>query len=266
MTQWRLSQQQLNLLSQCPRKFQYIYLDQLATPDSVETEKGLAWGDRFHLLMQQRELCLPIDSLVAEDPQLQQCFQQLLKTAPNLFSSELDSGRVAEHPRILKFEDIFLVVVYDLLISQPKQAQIVDWKTYRRPRNRHQLASNWQTRLYLYVLVETSHYTPEQVSMTYWFIQPQGNQPPQSLVFPYTIQQHQQTHQDLNKLIHSLQNHLQYYQHNQSFPQVDIEAGFCSDCIFALRCQRTPQQLEQPDPPISVYNLNQIDTIQEIPI
>lgn len=266
MTQWRLSQQQLNLLSQCPRKFQYIYLDQLTTPDSVEIEKRLAFGDRFHLLMQQRELCLPIDPLVAEDPQLQQCFQQFQETAPDLFSLELESWRVAEHPRMLKFEDIFLVVVYDLLITKPQQAQIFDWKTYRRPRDRNLLALNWQTRLYLYVLVETSDYTAEQVSMTYWFIQPQGNQPPQSLVFPYTTQQHQQTHQDLTQLIDSLQENLHHYQHNQAFPQVDIEAGLCLDCAFALRCQRTSQQLEQPAETISVYNLNHIETIQEIPI
>ncbi|WRH66448.1 MAG: PD-(D/E)XK nuclease family protein [Planktothrix sp. GU0601_MAG3] len=37
MTQFRLSQQHLNLLSLCPRKFQYTYLDQLVSPTSPET-------------------------------------------------------------------------------------------------------------------------------------------------------------------------------------------------------------------------------------
>ncbi len=266
MVQWRLSQKQLNLLSQCSRKFQYIYLDGLTNPDSVESEKRLAWGDRFHLLMQQRELCLPIDPLISENPQLQHCFQQFLNTAPDLFTSELDSWRVAEHQRLLKIEDILLVVVYDLLITKPQQAYIFDWKTYRRPPDRNKLALNWQTRLYLYVLVETSHYIPEQVSMTYWFIQPQGDQPPQSLVFPYTSEQHQQTYQDLSQLIHSLQENLHHYQQGEAFPQVKIEAGLCSDCVFALHCQRTQQQLDSASAPVSAYNLTHLDEIQEIPI
>jgi hypothetical protein len=266
MVQWRLSQQQLNLLSQCPRKFQYIYLDGLTSPDSVEAEKRLAWGDRFHLLMQQRELCLPIDPIIAQDPQLQQCFQQFLKTAPDLFTSESDSWRIAEHQRILKFEEILLVVVYDLLITQPQQAQIFDWKTYRRPRDQNQLALNWQTRLYLYVLVETSHYTPEQVSMMYWFVQPQGDQSPQSLVFSYTAQQHQQTHQDLTQLIDTLQQNLHDYQQGEPFPQVNLEAGLCKDCAFALHCQRTPESLNSVSLPVSASHLTDLDQIQEIPI
>jgi hypothetical protein len=266
MVQWRLSQQQLNLLSQCPRKFQYIYLDGLTSPDSVEAEKRLAWGDRFHLLMQQRELCLPINPLIAQDPQLQQCFQQFLETAPDLFTPELDQYRIAEHQRILKFEDILFVVVYDLLIAKPQQAQIFDWKTYPRPRDRNQLAINWQTRLYLYVLVETSHYTPEDVSMVYWFVQPQGNQPPQSLVFSYSSQQHQQTDQDLTQLINRLQQNLHHYQQGESFPQVGIEAGLCTDCAFAPHCQRLPESIHSASLTVSAYDLPDLDQIQEIPI
>ncbi len=266
MVQWRISQKQLNLLSQCPRKFQYIYLDQLTSPDSVEAEKPLAWGDRFHLLMQQRELCLPIEPLVAEDLQLQQCFQQLLETAPDLFTTESDVWRVAEHQRILKFHDILLVAVYDLLITKPEYAQILDWKTYSRPRYSNQLAQNWQTRLYRYILVETSHYTPEQVSMIYWFVQPQGNQPPQSLAFPYNAQQHQQTHQDLTQYIQQLQENLHRYQQGTPFPQVEIEAGLCSSCPFALRCQRTPQQLDQASVPVYADNLPDLATIPEVQI
>ncbi len=259
MVQLRLSQQQLNLLSQCPRKFQQIYLDQLTTPISVEEEERVAWGERFHTLMQQRELCLPIDSLIAENPQLQHCFDQFLTTAADLFSPEPSSFREAEHQRYLKFEhNTLLVAVYDLLITKPQQAQIFDWKTYRRPREKSQLAQHWQTRLYPYILVETSDYRPEQVSMTYWFVQPQGNSLPQSLVFPYTDQQHQQTHQDLTQLIDHLHHYLQRYQQGEPFPQINVELERCSDCPFAFHCQRTSSQ---PDEMLSI-----LAHIQEIPI
>ena len=55
MTRFRLSQQHLNLLSLCPRKFQYTYLDQLVSPVSPDDEERIAWGNQFHLLMQQHE-------------------------------------------------------------------------------------------------------------------------------------------------------------------------------------------------------------------
>ena len=265
MVKLRLSQQQLNLFSQCPRKFQQIYLDQLTSPLSVAEEERVAWGDRFHRLMQQRELCLPIDPLVAEDPQLQQCFNQFLATATNLFTPATDSFRVAEHQRVLKFNQTLLVAVYDLLIATSQQAQIFDWKTYRHPRDKYQLAQNWQTRLYPYILVETSDYCPEQVSMTYWFIQSQENTLPQSLVFPYTTQQHQQTHQDLTQLLDNLYANLNAYQQGQPFPKVSLESGSCSDCTFALHCQRIPQPAEITAS-VSSQNLTDLDNIQEIPI
>jgi hypothetical protein len=50
-------------------------------------------------------------------------------------------------------------------------AQILDWKTYPKPQNRRWVEQNWQTLLYPYVLAETSDYLPEQISMTYWFVQ-----------------------------------------------------------------------------------------------
>jgi hypothetical protein len=67
----RLSQGQLNLLETCPRKFQHIYLEQLGSPTTPEQQAHQAWGSRFHLLMQQRELGLPIEALMAADDQMQ---------------------------------------------------------------------------------------------------------------------------------------------------------------------------------------------------
>jgi ATP-dependent exoDNAse (exonuclease V) beta subunit len=58
-----------------------------------------------------------------------------------------------------------LTVIYDLLIEAEDNAQILDWKTYPQPKEQNRLAKDWQTRLYLYVLAETSDYLPEQISM-----------------------------------------------------------------------------------------------------
>ena len=70
----RLSQNHLHLLETCPRKFQETYLDGLVSPITWEEEENMAWGSRFHLLMQQGELGLPIQGFMAEDRELQNCF------------------------------------------------------------------------------------------------------------------------------------------------------------------------------------------------
>ncbi|MFM6190147.1 MAG: PD-(D/E)XK nuclease family protein [Planktothrix sp.] len=269
MTRFRLSQQHLNLLSLCPRKFQYTYLDQLVSPVSPDDEERIAWGNQFHLLMQQHELGLPVEVLLNEDTELKRCYTEFIKVASDILTLNADASnsifRQAEHDRILNFKDDLLVVVYDLIKAEKQQAQIFDWKTYPRPQNRHLLEQNWQTRLYLYVLVETSQYLPEQVSMTYWFVKSPQKQPPQSLYFPYTQQQHQKTYEDLTQLIDQFHHDLNLYQQGQPFPQVDLEQGYCKSCQFAIRCQRVPDELSVNEL-IDSENLYNIDQIQEVKI
>ncbi|ELS03805.1 hypothetical protein Xen7305DRAFT_00035290 [Xenococcus sp. PCC 7305] len=198
----RLSQGQLNLLETCPPKFQQIYLNQLSSLPNPETEDKQTWGSRFHLLMQQRELGLPIDSLLAKDQELAQSFQALLQAAPHILDQTAHQWREAEHSRTINFSNYLLTVIYDLLVADAHQAQIIDWKTYLKPQRKDKLAQNWQTRLYLYTLVETSQYLPEEISMTYWFVKLPTK--PESHVFTYNTQQHQQTREDLHHLLHNL--------------------------------------------------------------
>lgn len=234
----RLSQGQLNLLERCPRQFQHTYLDQLGSPASPEQQERQTWGSRFHLLMQQRELGLPIESLVQEDAQLQSWMTAFASVAPEILtpSSNGQTFRESEHCRTLQVQEYLLTVVYDLLIASELQAQILDWKTYPKPQVRRWLEQNWQTRLYLYVLAETSDYLPEQISMTYWFVQSLDQ--PQSLKFAYNAFQHQQTGQKLHRLLSQLTDWLQRYQEGEQFPQVAEASGRCDRCQFAARCDR----------------------------
>lgn len=233
-----LSQGQLNLLEICPRKFQHIYFDQLAIPVSLEQQEHITWGSRFHLLMQQRELGLPVEPLVEEDAQLQHCVTSLLHEASETLAPSFQRFRDSEHCRTLNFQSYLLTVIYDLLIEDENSAQIIDWKTYSQPRNRLWLAQDWQTRLYLYVLAETSDYLPEHISMTYWFVKSQPR--PQSIKFTYGVAQHEKTKQDLTRLLSRLSEWLQNYQDKGiPFPQVAPFADHCRYCTFGARCQRT---------------------------
>ena len=203
----RLSQGHLNLLEICPPKFRQSYLTQASSLPNPETEDKQTWGKRFHLLMQQRELGLPIDSLLQEETELDRSLKALIQAAPELLNQNNNQKRAAEHSLTISFGNYLLTVIYDLLIAEEDRAKIIDWKTYLKPQNRQQLARNWQTRLYLYVLAETSEYSPEQISMTYWFVKLPTK--PQSHTFYYSDRLHQQTKQDLIELLTNLDRWLQ---------------------------------------------------------
>ncbi|MBW4648796.1 MAG: PD-(D/E)XK nuclease family protein [Kastovskya adunca ATA6-11-RM4] len=239
---WRLSQGQLNLLATCPRKFQHIYFEQLGSPVSPEQLERQGLGSRFHLLMQQRELGLPVERLAQEDAQMHRWVTALVETAPEILQPNPESFRDSEHLRTVVVQDYLLTVIYDLLIADTTSAQILDWKTYLRPKDRRSLAKDWQTRLYLYVLAETSDYLPEQLSMSYWFVQSRPE--PQSEKFTYNSTQHEQTRQDLRALLTQLTSWRERYQtQGIDFPQVAPTVGDCQTCNFVARCDRTEESL-----------------------
>ena len=232
----RLSQGQLNTLERCPRLFQHTCLEQLQSPADPGYEEKQVLGSRFHLLMQQREMGLPIDSFLQADANLQSWMDKFAAAAPEILQSTNGEFRESEHFRTLNFSDYLLTVVYDLLIADDVQAQILDWKTSAKSPNKRNLEKNWQTRLYLYVLAETSQYVPENISMTYWFVQSSGK--PQSIKFSYSTAQHEQTRKKLTKLLSQLTQWLGDFYEGKPFPQVPLGNKTCDDCQFAKRCDR----------------------------
>ncbi len=265
----RLSQGQLNLLERCPRQFQHIYLEKLNSPADPEREEHQNLGSRFHLLMQQREMGLPIDGFLQADPQLQTWMIAFANAAPEILTPTIDSQtfRESEHYRTLQVENYLLTVVYDLLIADKQQAQIFDWKTYPKLPNKRKLEQNWQTRLYLYVLAETSDYLPENISMTYWFVQSEGK--PQSIKYNYDTAQHEKITKKLSQLLSKLTRWLERYYQGEDFPQVSEGSKACEYCQFATRCNRLQTNTEQisaaNSPSYSVdTNLLNLATIQEV--
>ncbi len=238
-TIWRLSQAHLNLFATCPRKFQYIYLEQFMSP-CIGEQPNLNLGTRFHRLMQQRELGLPTEAILEGDEPLKQCFQALAKAAPDLVYSQANTWRKAEHLRTYLKGKFLLSGIYDLLILTPTKAQIVDWKTYSKPPKSQTIANNWQTRLYLYLLAETSNYSPEEIELIYWFINPKQTK---SMTVSYSTEQHQTTEHDLNQMLTQLTAYWEQYQnHHQPFPQVEESKGYCLSCQFTIPCNRHPQK------------------------
>jgi PD-(D/E)XK nuclease superfamily len=218
-------------------------------------------GSDFHLLMHQRELGLPIEPILARSPQLNTWMQAMLQTAPELFETNSQTWRESEHVRTLEVDDYLFTVIYDLLILQPDRADIIDWKTYPLPRSKKDLDLEWQTRLYLYLLAETSEYLPKQIAFTYWFIQ--STPQPKSVKIGYTLKQHRQTKADLLALLSKLTNWLDAYRaHQEPFPQVAASTGLCEHCSFAARCCR-----EHLNPTVpSTCTSQDLDRIPMLPI
>ncbi|OCR00215.1 PD-(D/E)XK nuclease superfamily protein [Oscillatoriales cyanobacterium USR001] len=271
---FRISQGQLNVLTTCPRKFQYTYIEELGTPYTAEQQEKIAWGSKFHLLMQQQEIGLPIESIAETDTEIKRSVNAFIDTTPELFPPAQNSDftfRQAEHPRTLIFQNYLITVIYDLLIAEQTRAQILDWKTYPRPQNHELLAENWQTRLYLYVLAETSNYLPEQISMTYWFVQLKSETTPQKSQFNYTEKDREKTRQDLAQIFSKLTAWLDsYYEQGEPFPQVKITDNKCQYCQFITRCDRHQETTENSLTNITINSspdwFTNIDIIEEISI
>ncbi len=251
----RLSQRHLKILETCPRQFEHIYFDRLTAPISPVQQVKTQLGSDFHLLMQQRELGLPIEPILARLPQLNGWMQAILTTAPELFQTDNPQiWRESEQVRTLAMDNYLFTVIYDLAILQPDRADIIDWKTYPLPKYKKDLDREWQTRLYLYVLAETSAYLPKQISFTYWFIQ--STPQPKSVRISYTLSQHRQTQADLRALLSKLTNYLTAYEaKGEPFPQVAASTGSCHYCSFAARCGREQHQESESSTQISTQRL-----------
>ena len=266
-----LSQGHLTLLETCPRKFQHIYIDQISAPLDPEQQLRLSLGNRFHLIVQQAELGLPVAALVQEDAQLTRWFTAFMVAAAQIEGDEPAIVRQSEQVRTLAWAGHLFTVVYDLLIATAKHAEILDWKTYPKPQHPKALQQSWQTRLYCFVLAETSDYLPQQIAMRYWFFQGADDAKlgselpspdPQSLRFSYDRTQHQETAQDLTNLLTQLTNWLTaYIAKGIDFPQVPETAGCCATCSFAVRCQRR-QGEEQAITPMALPNFADIPEIE----
>jgi PD-(D/E)XK nuclease superfamily len=257
----RISQRHLKILETCPRQFEYTYFERLTLPVSPAQQAKTQLGSDFHLLMHQGELGLPIAPILARSPQLNTWVQAMHQTAPTLFETDAQTWRESEHVRTLKIDNYLFTAIYDLVILQPEHADIIDWKTYPLPKYKKDLDLEWQTRLYLYLLAETTDYSPKQIAFTYWFIQ--STPQPKSVKIGYTLKQHRQTKTDLLALLNQLTNWLDAYQFTgEPFPQVAASQGFCDRCSFAARCDRQDAELLSAD----TFTHDDFDHIPMLPI
>jgi hypothetical protein len=215
----------------------------LSLPEAdLQHKKNLLLGANFHLLMQQKELGLDVLDLASSEAKLQSWLTAFDHQPPQM----IDGDRLCEHRRTLEVtlestlgmslhhsenqnfgQGYFvLTAIYDFLILGDRQAQILDWKTHQVAIAEDKLKNNWQTRLYLYLLAQTTNYAPEQLSMTYWFANTA-----ESVIIPYSQAEHDLTEKRLWQILTEIAQ-------AQEYAKLEPHSATCKNCEFRDRCDR----------------------------
>ncbi|MEN4041004.1 MAG: PD-(D/E)XK nuclease family protein [Anaerolineaceae bacterium] len=238
-SEFHFTQSNLQDYIACPRRFELRYMDQRRWPavqsePALEQEKQMLLGQRFHQMVHQYCLSIPVNpaAIAQQDNDLAFWWQQFIQYNP---FAGLPAARYPEHTLSAHLAGFRLVAKYDLLAIDPgKSIVIVDWKT-GAPSPANRLKQRVQSHLYPYLVVEACAYLnggipvqPEQVQMMYWF----ALQPDSPVVFPYHQQSYTADRQFFSNLIREI---------NERPPgkfMLTNDERACQFCIYRSLCGR----------------------------
>ncbi len=224
----------------CPRRFELRHLlrVQWPAPGSLpfrQQEAHRRRGEQFHRLAHQYTLGFPADRLSATltDETMIGWWGQFLDGALD----GLPAHQLAETTLSAPLAGYRFAARYDLIAVEPGRAVIVDWKTALRRPERDTLAGRLQTVLYRFLLVRAGAclndgrpFTPEQVSMIYWF----AEFPDRPERFDYDAEQYTADGRFLSQMASRIA-----HQVAQGFA-LTTERDHCRFCHYRSLCDRGP--------------------------
>lgn len=231
------SQSSLQDYSDCPRRFQLRYIEQIQWPaietePVLENERAQQEGQLFHRMVQQHLIGLPVEKLsrLANTPNLSRWWKNYLEYQFNHSGYAQNTELTLGAP----VGTFWLVAKYDLIAVKPgERAVIYDWKTYHKHPRKEWVAARMQTRVYRALLVQAgtvlnggNPLQPDQIEMIYWY----ADYPSEPTHFPYNTAQHKRDWDGLNALILEISNH-------RHFPLTEDEKK-CAYCPFRSYCNR----------------------------
>jgi hypothetical protein len=230
------SQSSLQDYSDCERRFNLRYIEQLTWPavesePVLENERRQMEGQIFHRLVHQHWLGLPIDKLtrMANTSTLSQWWENYLNYDFHLGEYEIFpelslTSQVGKHR---------LTAKYDLVAIGHDKLLIFDWKTYQKRPREEWMAVTYQTRVYRSLLVQAGSFlkknisiNPEKVEMVYWL----ANFPLQPIRFPYNTSQSNRDWQHLDGMISTIDV-------QEEFPMTADDKK-CNYCPYRSYCDR----------------------------
>lgn len=248
------SQSSLQDFDDCPRRFELRYLLRLAWP-AVQSEpqqaqeRDLRLGQRFHRLVHQRLLGVPVERLEAglDDPDLlawQRNFEQFVVQAGLELRPAGRRGRYyPEAALTAPLAGQRLVAQYDLIVvGEAGRLTIYDWKTHHHRPRRAWLEKRLQTQIYRYLLVCAGQgFLPQAVAaptveMIYWF----AAYPDQPERFDYPPARFEQDQADLTRRIEQVCRLAALPPEpglGGRFPQTET-AERCAYCRYRSLCDR----------------------------
>jgi len=237
---FQFSQANLQDFQDCRRRFYYRYVEKLSWP-ALETEPALAnekWmrqGARFHQLVHQYFLGLPVETLseMSLEENLKVWWKGFLDYNPVDPEMEIFPEKIL----VTKLSGFTLLAKFDLVVLGKDQSLIIyDWKTSRKPGLRDQLSARLQTKVYSYVLAKAGHVftnqgevVPERVRMIYWY----ANRPSEPVEFRYDFRQLA----DDELMISALMEECISLKGISAHPKTD-DLEHCRFCVYRSLCDR----------------------------
>lgn len=246
---FNFSQSNLQDFVDCRRRFYWHHIKKLKWPalqsePITEHETEMERGSAFHRLAHQYFLGVDANTLstVEKDGLLHAWWENFLRFVNA--SPDLTNPDTKLYPEFLvatRIRQFRIVAKFDLLAITPDQGVFAfDWKTNHKKPRRLWLQNRMQTRIYLFVLNNTSprflnvsienHHKP--VRLIYWF----PNYPDHPEIFSYNdreLSRNENILLDAMDLIERLAL-TEGYEH---FPLTD-EIKFCAFCNYRSLCNR----------------------------
>ncbi len=266
------SQSSLQDYVNCPYRFylrhiQGLQWPALQTDDALLMEEHMLSGARFHRLIQQYFLGLPLERLnnIAEadpNPDLSVWWRNFHQK----LSQTISSTRFPEVKLISSITGTRLMAKFDLVSVSSDHLTIYDWKTSQKPTTKTRLKARLQSRVYPYLLAKeyaalakANEYKPEDISMIYW----QANFPDDPQVIEYSQSAFDADKLYLTQLIEEI---------NSKSEQNFIKTGnfkHCKFCNYRSLCEKGIQagNFSELDPGFEDSDLHEfnidIDQIDE---
>lgn len=266
-TPFTFSQSSLQDYSDCPRRFQLRYLEELSWPaiesePVVEFERRQQEGRLFHHLVQQHVLALPADRLtrLASSDNLQRWWRNYLSADLGI----LGYAQNAEFALSAPIGEHRILAKYDLVAVKDGKAIILDWKTFAHRPRAETLSSHWQTRVYPSLLVKAGSnlnndkaFDPRAVSMVYWL----AEHPSEPVTFNYDVGHLKRDWSAIERLVAEISI-------ATDFPLTDDDK-MCRFCLYRSHCDRhvpaadwRDSEVDRVDPVAFDINFEQIGEIE----
>ncbi len=154
-------------------------------------------GSRFHLIMQQVGLGIPVDGLLADNPQLKQWVDAAL------LYTQIPGDKQWGIELCHEINGIYLIESFDFIVSNEDKVIAIDW-TITKPQDFNLVKESWKTQLRLFLLHQTTGITCENISLVYLFVNKNA-----TFQCCYSDKQHEQNKQKIAEILTQNNDELQ---------------------------------------------------------